>query len=223
MPVKMKSNQWHGVYLGVEFILLFFGVPLFIYFEKKIIHPTIILLPVLLMIFLILRYGTDSFKFRELISMQVPGKFLWKNILAVMLVGFLMAAWVFIFDRSEFLNLPKGNLLMWFGMCLFYPIISAWGQEIIYRTFMFHRYKKLFDSKWVFITLSAIAFSFLHIVYYHPVSIILTLIMGFYIAYIYEKTRSVIFVAILHGLLGIMVFTVGLGQYFWLDMHKWLP
>jgi membrane protease YdiL (CAAX protease family) len=65
---------------------------------------------------------------------------------------------------------------------------------------------------------SGITFSFLHIVYYDPVSIILTLIGGIYFARVYQETRSVLYSAVLHGVLGIVVFGAGLGRYFWLDM-----
>lgn len=221
LAAQKKSAMWFRIYLGFEFLVLFFGVPLFIYFEKKIIHPTVILLPVLVIIFLILRYST-SFKWRELFTLSVPRKFIWQNILAVFITAVFLAGFVYIFNRPEFLNLPRGNFGMWCAMCLFYPTISSWGQEIIYRTFLYRRYRKVYINKWGFIALSAIAFSFLHIVYYHPLSMILTLIMGFYIAWIYEKTKSVLFATILHGALGITVFTVGLGQYFWLDMMQYL-
>ena len=90
----------------------------------------------------------------------------------------------------------------------------------LYR--VFRRYNSLFKNKWILVLVSAMAFSFVHIVYYSPVSLILTLIAGLYLAYIYEKTGSVLFTSILHGLLGIIIFTVGLGQYFRLDMYKWL-
>jgi len=211
--------MWFRIYLGIEYFLLFFGVPLFIYYEKKIVHPTIILLPVLVIIFLILRYSTN-FRWKELVSLNVPRKFIRQNILAVIVTGVVMAVLVFIFNRPEFFNLPRGNFGMWCAMCIFYPTISSWGQEIIYRTFLYRRYRKIYLNKWGFVALSAIAFSFLHIVYYHPLSMILTLIMGFYIAWIYERTKSVLFAAILHGSLGITVFTVGLGKYLWLDMME---
>ncbi len=58
----------------------------------------------------------------------------------------------------------------------------------------------------------------MHIVYYDPVSMILTFIGGLYFAPIYQQTRSVLFTSVLHGIFGIMIFGVGLGQYFWLDI-----
>jgi len=89
---------------------------------------------------------------------------------------------------------------------------------VIYRTFLFRRYGELFRNKWLLILASGITFSFLHIVYYDPVSIIFTLVGGIYLARIYRQTRSVLFAAVLHGLMGIILFGVGLGRYFWLDM-----
>ncbi|MEZ5069506.1 MAG: hypothetical protein R2751_00710 [Bacteroidales bacterium] len=60
--------------------------------------------------------------------------------------------------------------------------------------------------------------SFLHVVYYHPMSMVLTLIGGIYFARVYQQTGSVLFSALLHGLMGILVFGIGLGKLFWLDM-----
>jgi len=56
---------------------------------------------------------------------------------------------------------------------------------------------------------SATAFGFVHIIFYSPFSMITTFILGIYLAYIYEKTNSVLFTTILHGYLGDVVFTVG--------------
>lgn len=50
---------------------------------------------------------------------------------------------------------------------------------------------------------------------------ILTFVLGTYLAYFYEKTGSVLFISIIHELYGNMVFPIGLGHYFWLDMHKY--
>ncbi len=145
-----------------------------------------------------------------------------KNGLIVLLIGIVLMFGVIIFDRDNLFNLPRGNFWVWILLCLFYPVFSAYIQEVIYRTFLFRRYKKLFVRKSSLILASGISFSFVHIVYYSPVSIILTLVAGLYLAYVYVKTGSVMFTAILHGLYGILVFTIGLGQYFWLDMFEFI-
>ncbi len=40
------------IYLGIEFVLLFFGIPTWIYLDQDFIHPSIIILPVLVLIFI---------------------------------------------------------------------------------------------------------------------------------------------------------------------------
>lgn len=101
----MTMTGTSTIFRLTEFLLLFFGIPLLIYMDKAFIHPSIMILPVLVFIFFILRKTTDF-----------------------------------------------------------------------------------------------------------------TFIGGVYLAGIYWQTRSVLFTTLLHGVLGIMVFGVGLGQYFWLDI-----
>jgi membrane protease YdiL (CAAX protease family) len=213
--VKGDRNIWRWV----EFGILFFGIPLLIFLDKDFIHPSIIILPVLLFIFLILRYTTD-FKFRELFHWEVSRKVLIKN-LGIVLLGLLaMLGYVILFERENLFNLPKTHPWVFVAMCFFYPVFSAFGQEIIYRTFLFRRYSRILPKEWHFVLASGLTFSFLHIVYYDPVSMILTFVGGVYFAKVYKQTRSVLFSSLLHGLMGMIVFGVGLGQYFWLDMPR---
>jgi hypothetical protein len=62
----------------LEFVLLFFGIPLLIYFDEDFIHPSIIILPVLIFIFLLLRRTTD-FQWRELFRWKVSADMLVKK------------------------------------------------------------------------------------------------------------------------------------------------
>jgi len=205
------------IYLSIEFVLLFFGIPTWIYLDQDFIHPSIILLPVLVLIFILLRRSSD-FKWRELIRWHVPRTILFRNAVIIVLAALLMLTYVLFFDRENLFNLPRANIWIYLGLCLFYPLISAFGQEIIYRTFLYRRYSTLLPKGWHFVLASALTFSFMHIVYYDPVSMILTFVGGFYFARVYQLTRSVLFTSVLHGIFGIMIFGVGLGQYFWLDM-----
>ena len=202
---------------AIEFVILFFGIPLLIYFDEDFIHPSMIILPVLVFIFLILRYTTD-FTFRELVFWGISKEQLMRNGLILLGCLVLMLFYVLLFEPENLFNLPRANPWVFVAMCLFYPVFSAYGQEVIYRTFLFRRYGKLFPRNWLMVLASGITFSFLHIVYYDPVSMILTFIGGIYFARVYLQTRSVLFSAVLHGILGIMVFGIGLGQYFWLDI-----
>ncbi|MDE2029057.1 MAG: hypothetical protein KGI97_00670 [Alphaproteobacteria bacterium] len=58
------------------------------------------------------------------------------------------------------------------------------------------------------------AFGFVHIVFHNPVSPLLALICGFFLAGSYMRHASLKKAAIEHALYGDMVFTAGLGVYF---------
>lgn len=203
--------------LALEFGLLFFGIPLFVFLDKDFLHPSILVLPVLVFVFLLLKNTTD-FHWRELFRWGIPKKILVKHGIIVLCSLLLMLAYMLIFDRGQFFNLPRSHPWIFLAMCLFYPVFSAFGQEVIYRTFFFRRYGSLFGADWLVTLFSGLTFSFLHIVYYDPVSMILTFMGGIWFARVYQQTRSVLFTAVLHGVMGILIFGVGLGGYFWLDM-----
>jgi len=212
----MAGNKTR-IWLILEFLILFFGIPVLIYLDEDFIHPSIIILPVLVFIFILLR-RTSDFRWRELVTWNVSRRVLAVNSLVVLVCAILVLGYVFFFDRENLFNLPRTHPWIYLAICLFYPVFSAYGQEIIYRTFLSKRYSRIFPKKWHFVAASAVTFSFLHIVYYNPLSMVLTLIGGLYLARVYQQTGSVLFTSILHGIYGIIFFGVGMGQYFWLDM-----
>jgi membrane protease YdiL (CAAX protease family) len=217
----MNKKRWGRGLLGIEFILLFFGIPLFMYFDTGFTIPSVVLIPCLIFIFLVLRYKTD-FRWKELIHLRLSKTQLIHDAITLAICAILLLVTVLIWIPGELFNLPRGNPWIWLALSLFYPVFSAYPQEIIFRTFVFRRYQGLFTRKWIMIAASGISFSFAHIVYYHPVSMILTLFGGLYLANVYRRTGSVLYTAIIHGILGLLVFTVGLGEFFWLEMHEFL-
>lgn len=218
MNTKIKR-----IYLFLEFLLLFFGIPLVLTVKNWLsdAHP-IFLLPPLFLLFLLYFRLQKNFSLKSFFRFKIPLKMLLKNGLILLLATLLLVLYVLFFERENLLNLPRNNIRIWFLMIVGYPLISAFIQEVIYRTFLFRRYSGLFQHKAVTIITGALAFSFVHIVYYSLFSIITTFILGIYLGYIYEKTKSVLFTTLLHGYLGNVVFTVGLGHHFWQNMQQYL-
>lgn len=214
-------NGKKKIALLIEFILLFFGIPLFIFFEKSIIHPVAFLLPVLAVLVFYFRKQKD-FKTSDLVRLGISKKEWGKQGIAVFFTSLFLIVFVLIFEPENLFNLPKGNPAIWIVLLFFYPIFSAYGQEVLYRKFIFKRYQPLFNQKWMIFLASGVAFSFVHIIYFSVLSLVLTFFAGIYLAKVYDKTKSVLFTAIIHGILGFIIFTVGLGQHFWIDMMKWL-
>ena len=217
----MSKEQIKRIYYPLEFVLLFICTPLLLLFKADLVRPSSVLVPFLVLILLVLHF-TSGFKWTELWKFTISWSQFIIHLGIAFIVSMVMLAWVYYFDRENLFNLPKGNWRVWLSLATFYPIFSAYVQEIIFRTFLFRRYQSVFGSGMMLILASASVFSFAHIFYFHPVSMILTFFMGLYLGYLYQKTRSVLFVAFLHGLYGNMVFTIGLGHYFWLDMFKFI-
>lgn len=216
MDTKIKR-----AYLLFEFLLLFFGVPLLVFFTSWAKKPVLILPPVFVLFLLYFAWKKD-FSFKSFLRFDVSLKMILRNAGLMLLATVLLTIYVLLFERENLLNLPRKNPELWILMMVVYPVISAFIQEVIYRTFLFSRYSRLFKHRVWMILVSGVAFSFVHIVYYSSFSMVTTFILGTYLAYIYEKTKSVLFTTILHGYLGNVVFTVGLGHHFWQDMEQFL-
>lgn len=215
--MKPKTRK---ILLWIELIILSIGIPLLLV-SGKVLHPSSVLLPLLLALVVYL-YLQKDFKFRELIRLQVRKKTWIVNGIIVVAVGVFLTLSVWIFEPENLFNLPRGNWKIWIALFFFYPIFSAYAQEVIYRLFLLKRYSYIIKGKIPYVLVSAILFSYAHIVYFSVLSLVLTFIAGIYLAVVYYQTRSVLFVSILHGALGFFIFTVGLGQHFWLDMMKWI-
>lgn len=207
------------IWLVIELLLVFIGLPVLLVIQEHIIHPSIVVLPILSLLVLYLRRHPDFHLRDSLRPGMTPA--VWLLHLAYVLAAFVaLVCYTWLTEPHNLFNLPLRNPTVWLLFIVVYPLFSAFGQEVIFRVFLHLRYRPLLGDGWLFITVSAALFSFVHIVYFSPLSIILTFIAGLYLAWIYMRCRSVLSVAFLHGLLGNAAFTAGLGQHFWLDIAK---
>ncbi|MBR0560388.1 CPBP family glutamic-type intramembrane protease [Neokomagataea anthophila] len=120
----------------------------------------------------------------------------------------------FIFPH-DFLSLPRTNPKLWILVLLLYPLLSVWPQEVLYRHFLFTRYATSFNKTTTLIFMSAITFGFAHILFLNPIAIALCLIGGFLFAQDYAQHRSLRLACLEHSLYGCLLFTAGLGRFFY--------
>ena len=139
----------------------------------------------------------------------------WKSI---MLRFVIIAAGSFLFkyyfEREDVFNVVQNNWKIWLIFMGVYIVFSVLPQEFIYRTFFFHRYEKLVQSKWGFILLNAFLFSFAHIWFRSLVVLSFTFIGGILFALTYRKSRSFVAVCVEHTIYGNWLYTVGFGETF---------
>ena len=204
------------LWLTVEMALIYLGAPLVV---EAAVHgyrlPLFIaLLPVFAIVLLFLLID-PTFSVRRELSRGFGAATL-ASILGVFLLGAgAVAIWVAHYHPDWFLEFPRNRPDTYWTIMLLYPLMSAAPQELIYRTFFFHRYGALFGRAWGFaIALNAVLFGFGHIVVGTEVAVIGTMATGALFAVRYALTRSFWAVYLEHTLWGALVFTVGLGRFF---------
>ncbi len=198
----------------LEMIILFAGIPLAYYFDVFPFHKFIPLLAGFIYTLSILLLD-KSFNRKEL-GMNGFRKFkpvLFRSILVLFIL--LIATYLIVPDQLFYL--PLNITWLWVVIVLFYPVWSVIPQELIYRTFFFHRYSDILPGKWSMIIANTLAFSFMHIIFENLVAITFSLAAGFALSFLYSKHRSLFGISIEHALYGILVFTIGLGSFFYIS------
>ena len=127
----------------------------------------------------------------------------------------LMIAAVAVFDRDHLFDMPRDQPLLWLAVVVFYPLLSVYPQELIYRSFLLHRYAPVFGTGRLAAAASAVAFAFAHLIFGNVPAVLLTLAGGWLFAGRYQRSRSLLTVAVEHAGYGVLIFTVGLGRFFW--------
>lgn len=131
-------------------------------------------------------------------------------------LGALVSLGVWMFMPERFLSLPRRAPEIWVRVMLLYPILSVVPQELIWRGFFFRRYRAIFASPATMIAASAASFAFIHILLENVIAVALTLVGGVIFASTYQRTRSLAAASLEHALYGCLVFTIGLGWFFYL-------
>jgi hypothetical protein len=117
---------------------------------------------------------------------------------------------------ERFLALPRHNPRLWLLICVLYPLLSVFPQEVIYRAFFFEHSAHVLPgmkAPWL-LALNVALFGFAHIVFGNVWAPGLSAACGLLFASTYLKSRSVMCAALEHALWGNLIFTIGLGPLF---------
>ena len=200
--------------LIVEFITIFAVVPALLAFRTVEIPlmPIITVAGILCLVYLLF---DKDFERPILYRVMPPLRSVFATLLCFLIFAVLLTLTVMYFSPSIFLSFPKRNFELWCLVMLLYPVASVYPQEVLCRAFLFRRYRKLFRTEGSKIIVSAIAFSYMHIVFMNPVAVMLSLAGGLLFAVTYAKTKSLLWVSVEHSLYGMLIFTLGLGKFFY--------
>ncbi|WP_446222447.1 CPBP family intramembrane glutamic endopeptidase [Nocardia sp. IBHARD005] len=200
-------------WLAVEFVALFFGLTGLSALFLRGVGPLPFLLAITVGIVIYLRrtgFDHRSFWRADALRPALPG------ILALWAVSAIALTAAVAVLRPDFLfDLPRERPLIWLLVLVFYPLVSVYPQELLFRAFLFHRYTPIFGDGHRMIAASATAFGFAHFIVGNWISVLLSAAAGVLFAIRYRRTRSLLTTSVDHALYGILVFTVGLGDFFY--------
>ncbi len=109
---------------------------------------------------------------------------------------------------------PRARPGVWLLVLVLYPVLSAFPQELMYRTLFFHRYAGLFRRPGAAVAVNALLFGWAHVIVHNLTAMVLTTVGGLILAATYHRHRSTLLASLEHALYGDFVFSVGIGGMF---------
>ena len=197
--------------LWLELVLVFIGLPLLLR-SRLIAIPAI---PLLLLAATVAGIQLYRWGFRLAHLTFWPGarRLQLVFVRAALCCGAVaLCVWWFAPDRL--FELITRNPGLWAVIVLLYPLLSVLPQELLFRTYFFHRYRTLFRDDMAMVLASALTFGFVHIIYGNWVSVGLSAIGGVLFSITYIQTGSLMAACVEHAIFGDFLFTIGLGRYF---------
>lgn len=214
-------DEMRRILLIGEIGILFIVAPLFmryVVYDHKV--PLFYALPPVLGLMLALLFFDKSFHLTQELKKGFTRPTLY-SILAIFAVfGGLLALFVAMSMPEQFLNLPSTRMKRWLKLLVLYPFTSVLAQEFVYRVFFFHRYGTLFKDHRTLILVNGLAFAFAHVLFRNWIALTLTFAGGMLFAWRYDRTKSFWAIWLEHTLWGWLIFTVGLGSYFFTGVRN---
>nr|WP_252738699.1 CPBP family intramembrane glutamic endopeptidase [Psychrosphaera sp. B3R10] len=209
------TKAYYKPVMYVEFVLLFIVLPIVVYFLRHTVAPYLLLCLITILLWCLLSLVTDPrFKRFRLWNLEKLREFLPNVMKTFLLAAFVITLASWWFTPQWLFSLPLEQTLMWIALLFLYPVLSAWPQEVIFRTYLFHRYKHIFKSKNLRAWLSALSFALAHLMFANWIAVVGSFFAGLVFAYTYMHSRSTLLVTLEHSLWGCWLFTAGLGIHF---------
>ncbi len=204
------------IWLATEVVILFVAAPLAMWFAvHRLGIPLFLALGPLFAIAVLMLLADRTFSLKRECVRGIDRATLLSIVIVFAIGAAIATAFVIETRPRAFLEFPTNRPETWARIMLLYPFASVLAQEIIYRTFFFHRYGVLFGSyRGLGVLTNGALFGFGHIVIGQSAAIFAAAAAGLLFAQRYAGTRSFWAVVVEHTLWGWMVFTVGLGRYF---------
>jgi len=207
------------IWLRIEFLFIFIAIPLLVNLNLDIVSPIIVMSFVFIYVS-ILSFFNKKLQKKKIFAFHLHHHKLLGALYSRILISmsFIMV-FILVYDHFLIFKMLKEDPLLWAILIFAYPIFSVIPQEIIFRSFFFARYKKIF-KRYPLVLISALSFSFSHLIFHNWIAIFFTFIGGLYFAITYHQTKSLLLVVLEHSIYGIFLFTIGFGEFLDFEQMK---
>ncbi len=211
-PMAERAYAIRRQRLWAEFAALYIGVPLAI---ALFLPPgyLFVALFAFMLAGMALLWHTGGFDWHSLLRGWSEVRWL-RTLTFGLMVGVISWAVMKTANPDFQINTSPPRLRFLVILWMLYPILSALPQELIFRVLFYHRYGSLFADARVALLVNAAVFAFAHLMYWSGVVTVMTFAGGLAFAWVY-LLRGFPAAWLLHAIAGNVLFTVGMGAYFW--------
>ena len=208
---SVKRIAW---FRAIELLVLFVGVPALMVWGGTRVRPLLVgaLAAGFCFVLLWRDGGFDRSTLWNIAGLRGVARLI---LLRFAICAVLLTGLVWLLRPDQFFILPRTRPGLWAVIMVAYPLISVWPQELIYRAFFFHRYRSIFGEGAGMVIGSSVAFGLMHVIFQNWVAVVMTIVGGVFFGTTYLKSRSLLAVSFEHTLYGQLIFTIGLGAYFY--------
>ena len=203
-----------NTYLLIEFVALFCITPPVLAYLKP--HGMIYFILWIAAFLAWLWMRSQGYSLKNDWNHRVVGKISFTGIfLQLFLITYALLMFTVVIVPERLFSLPLQKPGLWIMVLILYPLLSVIPQEILFRSFFFKRYKELFKTQVNLIIASAVSFGWVHIILLNWVAVVFSIFGGLIFARTYAKTSSLAASCAEHAIYGCIIFTLGLGYYFY--------
>lgn len=210
-------NRKQDLFRIAEMLALYVGVPLlltYILYAWRV--PLFFSLQPVLLVLVIAMVADRGFSLKRELSCSFNLRALAGILVLFAAAGAAITFFTMHFLPGLFLSFPRQRYDRWVMVMTLYPLLSVVAQELAYRTFFFHRYGALFNQRpYLAIAANAVLFGIGHLMLGNWVGVIGSMALGALLAWRYMQTQSFWAIWFEHSLYGCLIFTLGLGKYFY--------
>lgn len=207
----LKKVYFSQVYIVSEFLLFFVFIP---FIANRFLEGWLKIIPLLLIaafFFILLRMDSH---FDQKVFLRLDKDHLRKSVGRVIFITVLLVWFTWWIFPDLLLYYPREEFEDYLITFILYPFASVIPQELVYRVYFFHRYRKIVPEKYLLMLSNAIIFGLTHWIYGNWVAPIATFLVSWIFIFNYLKSKSLLNVSLEHYFYGLVMFTIGFGYYF---------